>query len=378
MTAMHNAECLVVGGGLAGAMAALRLAAAGRDVLLVEKERGAHDKVCGEFLSPEAVHYLRAAGVDPVELGAESVDRLRVSVASRTVAVDLPFSALSLSRSVLDEALLARAVDRGCRMLRGSAVASLLRHDHRWSAGLSSGATVLAGHVFLATGKHDLRGWARAAGRQNDLVGFKLHGRLAPEPTNALRGGMELFLFRDGYGGLSLVEDGIANLCLVVRKARLQRLGGWPALLRTMLAECAALRTLLKDAQPLWERPLAISSIPYGYLASRAAAGHDGLWPVGDQIAVIPSFTGDGMSIALHSASLAAACFLAGETPDAYRARLATQLQRGMTLATALSRAMVTRSGRTLAPALLTIAPGLLRSIAVRTRIPAEALRSAP
>lgn len=378
MTAMHNAECLVVGGGLAGAMAALRLAAAGRDVLLVEKERGAHDKVCGEFLSPEAVHYLREAGVDPVELGAESVHRLRVSVAGRTVAVDLPFSALSLSRSVLDEALLARAADRGCRMLRGSAVASLMRHDHRWSARLSSGATVLADHVFLATGKHDLRGWARGAGRQNDLVGFKLHGRLAPEPTNALRGGMELFLFRDGYGGLSLVEDGMANLCLVVRKARLQRLGGWPALLRTMLAECAALRTLLKDAQPLWERPLAISSIPYGYLAPRAAAGHDGLWPVGDQIAVIPSFTGDGMSIALHSASLAAACFLAGEAPDAYRARLATQLQRGMTLATALSRAMVTRGGRTLAPALLTIAPGLLRSIAVRTRIPAEALRSAP
>lgn len=378
MTAMHNSECLVVGGGLAGAMAALRLAAAGRDVLLVEKERGAHDKVCGEFLSPEAVHYLRAAGVDPVELGAESVDRLRVSVASRTVAVDLPFSALSLSRSVLDEALLARAADHGCRMLRGSAVASLMRHDHRWIARLSSGATVLADHVFLATGKHDLRGWARAAGRQNDLVGFKLHGRLAPEPTNALRGGMELFLFRDGYGGLSLVEDGMANLCLVVRKARLQRLGGWPALLRTLLAECAALRTLLKDAQPLWERPLAISSIPYGYLAPRAAAGQDGLWPVGDQIAVIPSFTGDGMSIALHSASLAAACFLAGETPDAYRARLATQLQRGMTLATALSRAMVTRGGRTLAPALLTMAPGLLRSIAVRTRIPAEALRSAP
>jgi len=48
-------ENLVVGGGLAGAMAGLRLARAGRSVVLLEKEPGAHHKVCGEFLSPEAV-----------------------------------------------------------------------------------------------------------------------------------------------------------------------------------------------------------------------------------------------------------------------------------------------------------------------------------
>ena len=64
---------LVIGGGPAGAMVALRLASAGRDVVLLEKESGLHHKVCGEFLSPEAIDYLRQAGINPLDLGATSV-----------------------------------------------------------------------------------------------------------------------------------------------------------------------------------------------------------------------------------------------------------------------------------------------------------------
>src|ERR1700759_4007245 len=105
---------LVIGGGLAGSIAALRLAAAGRDVMLVEKERTAHHKVCGEFLSPEAVKYLRDAGVDPVSLGAVPIEHLRLSVASSVIETPLPFRALSLSRCVLDAALLAQTAQQGC------------------------------------------------------------------------------------------------------------------------------------------------------------------------------------------------------------------------------------------------------------------------
>jgi len=95
-------ENLVVGGGLAGAMAGLRLARAGRSVVLLEKEPGAHHKVCGEFLSPEAVSYLRQAGLDPLRLGAAEIARLRFSVKDRLMETELPFRALSLSRCVLE------------------------------------------------------------------------------------------------------------------------------------------------------------------------------------------------------------------------------------------------------------------------------------
>ena len=102
----------------------------------------------------------------------------------------------------------------------------------------------------------------------------------------------------------------------------------------------------LSGALPLWHRPLAVSSIPYGHLAGRPF----GLWCVGDQAAVIPSFTGDGMSIALHSGALAAQMFLAGQSAAQYHQLLCAQLNRGMSLATGISRAMVSGVGRSLAP----------------------------
>src|SRR5579872_6521351 len=106
-------ENVVIGGGLAGAMAALHLAAAGRDVVLLEKERGPHHKVCGEFLSPEAVKYLQQAGIDPMALGAQPIEKLRLSAKRRVIEMRLPFRALSLSRRVLDAALLKRAEEAG-------------------------------------------------------------------------------------------------------------------------------------------------------------------------------------------------------------------------------------------------------------------------
>jgi flavin-dependent dehydrogenase len=201
------------------------------------------------------------------------------------------------------------------------------------------------------------------------MVGFKMHWRLAPAQTTALREAMDLFLFTGGYGGLSLIEEGHASFCLVVKQARLRKLGGWDALFGSILADVPHLAQRLNGAQALWERPIAVSSIPYGYLA-----GRPGLWCVGDQAAVIPSFTGDGMSIALHSASLAARMFLAGETSEQYHLTLRTHLTRNMRLAITLSQLMVSGVGRALAPIALSLLPASLRWIADATRIPTEEL----
>lgn len=386
-----RAECLVVGGGLAGGMAALRLAQAGCDVLLIEKERAPHHKVCGEFLSPEALHYLHMAGIDAHALGAATIEHVRLSSGHHSVAVDLPFRALSLSRSILDEVLLTRAARAGCRLHRGAAVERLTNRAERltgeaerpldaagnWTAELSDGSSISAATVFLAAGKHDLRGFARSPGSQNDLVGFKLHWLLDPAQKAALRGCMELFLFRGGYGGLSLVESDFANLCLVVQRRVLRALGGWPQLLKSIRGECELIEERLAGGQPAWDRPLAISSIPYGYMATNNEAQPAGLWPIGDQAAVIPSFTGDGMSIALHSACLAADTWLAGRDVGRYLDQFQVQLRPGMGLATLLSRAMVTPAGRWVAPELLRGLPGGMRWIASRTRIPAQFLASA-
>lgn len=367
---VSTVDNLVIGGGLAGSTVAIRLAAAGRRVTLLEKERSAHHKVCGEFLSSEAVAYLHQIGIDPLSLGAATIRVARFSSRRKVVDTPLPFTALSLSRLALDNALLSRAAECGCIVRRGVCVQNLTAQGNMHLADLSSGESVCASTVFLANGKHDLRGWSRNGGKQCDLIGFKLHWQLAPRQVEELREVIEIFLFAGGYGGLSLVERDVVNLCLVVRRAQLHKLGGWSELLAEILDRNPHIAERINGAMALWERPLAIAPIPYGYLAPRPS----GLWCVGDQAAVIPSFTGDGMAIALHSGALAAHMYLAGQSSQRYHCELRAQLNRGMALATLLSKAIVTGAGRNLAPIGLWFFPHAMRWIAASTRIPERAL----
>ncbi len=151
--ALRQARHLIIGGGPAGSMLAIRLAAAGREVVLLEKEHAAHHKVCGEFLSRETVEYLRQAGVDPIALGAATIRFVRHSVKRRVVEAALPFTALSLSRFVLDEALLTRAAEMGCKVERGAFVEKLTGREGNWTAELRDGQQWSCRHSFSGRGK---------------------------------------------------------------------------------------------------------------------------------------------------------------------------------------------------------------------------------
>jgi flavin-dependent dehydrogenase len=272
---------------------------------------------------------------------------------------------MSLSRRVLDEALLACAQRAGAIVLRGRRVESLRREDAGWAARLSDGEELQAANAFVATGKHDLRGWPREEGKQNDLVAFKMYFQLAPERQAELAGSVDLILFSDGYAGLQSVEQGAANLCLVVKRSRLRRCGGgWGNLLEHLLARSRHLARLLEGATAMLEKPLALSAIPYGYVRRET---WDGLWRLGDQAAVIPSFSGDGISIALHGAHLAAMEYLRGQSAGAFQRKLCLQLRPAVSAATMLSRLMI------VAPALaqgVRLRPAILGTVTRETRIP--------
>lgn len=366
-----KAEVVIVGGGLAGSAAAIGLARAGRYVVLIERDAQAQHKVCGEFLSQEALKYLRLLGLGVAGVGAVTIRSVRLACQGGVSEAELPFRAMSVTRRRLDEELLRLAEDAGATVLRGHRVQELAREGAGWRATVEGAEPVLSDAAFLATGKHDLRGRARPKGKQPDLVAFKMYWRLAPAQAEALEGHVELMLYRGGYAGLQPVEDGAANLCCLVERAELQRLGGrWENLLAAMQRECGLLRERLQGAQALLEKPLAVASIPYGYV--RAAS--DGVWALGDQAAVIPSFTGDGMSIALHSGRLAAAMYLRGETAERFQERLRGELSQQVALATMVSRGLVWRPSRGVLTAAVRLWPGVLGVVARRTRIAEAAM----
>lgn len=307
-------DAVVIGGGLAGGAAAIRLAQNGKKVLLLEKEPAAHDKVCGEFISNDAQHYLRELGIDLAALDAERISNIRIMRGQRIASARLPFTGFSLSRRVLDEALLVRAQDQGAQVWRRAAATALVKEPECWPIEVAGQGAIEAETIFLATGKHDLREWRRAGGKQTDFVGFKCHFLLTPAQRAALSDHVEMTLFDGGYAGLSLVERGKANLCLVVTKRRFARYGKtWEGLLGGILKASPPLAERLAGAQPCWPRPLSIFGIPYGFVYRVPSGASPGLYRLGDQMAVIPSFSGYGISIALHTAFLAVECHLGGD-----------------------------------------------------------------
>ena len=374
MIPSESRDALVAGGGPAGSLLAIALAAAGRDVLVIEKTREAHHKVCGEFRSPECVPFLRRAGIDLEELGAQSVHSVRLAARDVLAEVRLPETALSLTRRTLDEALLQRAKHSGAGVVRGYQVESLsLSNTGTWRAQIASGDSPESIYVegrdaFLATGKHDLRGWPRSAKRvQGSLVAMKMYFQLSPRQQTELAGHVEIFLYPGGYGGLQPVEGGCANLCILITREKLRSLGGkWDRLLDHIQSHSAHLTRRLSGAIPALERPLAMSSIPYGYCAA-ICTDRPSPWRLGDQAAVIPSFCGDGMAIALHSAYRAAQLYLDGKISANFQAEIQQRFEHTLRFSTLLSRMVI--AAPSIAQA-VKLWPAALAGIFSATRVP--------
>ncbi len=395
-----QARVLIAGGGLAGAAAACWLAQSGKSVLLLERESETGDKICGEFLSAEAQHYLGRLGLDPLALGAHPITHLRLVRAGRSVAIALPFRALGLSRRVLDAALLRRAEQCGAQVRRGRQIISATcvsageledqdasgttrptRPDAAsWRIELAGHPAEYASTLFLATGKHDVRTLKRELrSPPEDLVGFKTYFALSAEQTRALQHHVEVIMFEHGYAGLQLVENGRANLCLLAERDWLQAHGAqWDGLLAALLAVSPHLRARLDGARPLLDKALSIYRVPYGYVHRPRVDAPAGLYRLGDQAGVIHSFSGDGMSIALHSAALAAQAYLEQAGPLAYHQRIERDLSGQIGRAMALYRLARRPTGQRLLMHLARYWPASLQLAASLTRVSPRALLQSP
>lgn len=365
---------LVIGGGPAGATVAAVIAAAGREIMLIERNPGAADKVCGDFLSDGAVTALAKLDIDPTSLGAVPVTTLRIVRGRRLVETRLPFAAAGLSRRVLDEALLGYAAARGARVLRGHVVSRLESNRTGFLVTTATMGTFNANSVFIATGKHNLRGVRRPAPSEG-LLGLKMYYVLTREQGAALHGAVELAVFHGGYAGLQLVERGRAVLCLLVPSARWRHVGGrWDSLLDSLTRETPHLYTRLGGATPCLERPLAIARLPYGYLCQSGtpalrAERPDRMFRVGDQACVVPSIAGDGVAVALHSARLAAETWLGDGTATGYEDGLVREFRARLRLASVIHHGCRVSAAQAVFMTVCRAVPAAMRVAATTSRL---------
>ncbi len=361
---MREAPYIAVGGGLAGAAFALELARNGAPVVLLESTRSPHHKVCGEFLSEEAQTLLSYLGIDVHTMGASSMGTFRLAAGASCAEAPLPFRAAGYSRYRLDQALLDKAAGAGAEIRRGVTVTEVSGSDGPLSV-KADRKKLLARGLALASGKHNLRQFPRAP---SDMVGFKLQLHVSTAALASLADIVQLIMFDGGYIGAIIVEEEFVTLCWVLHTDLLQQIGAdWQAQAAFFARQSPLLAMLLDGAKPSWNKPVAVAAIPYGYLRREPVS--PAIFPVGDQLAVIPSFTGDGMSIALLSGIAAAQALLAGESAETYQRRMIARLAPQFRWASLVNVLFETRRLHPLTVVTAKILPRLVTWLAQSTRL---------
>ncbi|HKX84012.1 MAG TPA: NAD(P)/FAD-dependent oxidoreductase [Pyrinomonadaceae bacterium] len=315
----------IIGGGPAGSSVAIRLARSGLDVTIIEKEKFPRPKLCGEFISPECMRHFEDIGVvhELLGSGGESIrETLFFDRYGRSIVVPSAWfggngNALSLSRARMDDLLLQAAKNAGVNVIENATATRVTMRDgivdELFFRNETGADAAIQANIFIdATGRSSVmrklvRRTTASSSRKvhrSPHVAFKAHFR-AP---NVDRNRCEIYSFVGGYGGLSPVEDGLANLCFVVDSATTRLHGGDPeTIVREVVCTNPQAATTLKNSETEGEW-IAVAIQGFGRNELQPAAN---VFPVGDAASFIDPFTGSGILMSLESSEVLAKCILA-------------------------------------------------------------------
>lgn len=265
----------IAGAGLAGLSLGVALRKEGLPVEIHEASSFPRHRVCGEFLSGVSEETLDLLGIRPSLDDAELLTTTSwYDQKGRMLKANLPTPARGISRHLLDARLAEVFEDLG----------GVLKLGERFPA-----SEMLEEGVVRATG--------RTVEKGSEWLGLKAHWK-----DFELESDLEMHLGDDGYIGLSRVEDGRVNVAgLFKRRAGLKAKAA--EALVSYVAECGLVDLAKRMREGVLDESscVGVSSFRFGLKEKTVQSG----FRIGDQLAIIPPFTGNGMSMALQSAEMA-------------------------------------------------------------------------
>jgi menaquinone-9 beta-reductase len=152
----EHVDVLIVGAGPAGSAAGITLAAAGREVLMIDRDDFPRDKVCGDGLIPDAIQALEQLGVLSAVMQAATTVQGVTCHGPGGKSLKVPARLAVLPRKVLDHQLVLAAIDQGARLSTGvSFEAPLIESSRVVGAHVmyrGQSRTIRANWTLLATG----------------------------------------------------------------------------------------------------------------------------------------------------------------------------------------------------------------------------------
>jgi menaquinone-9 beta-reductase len=301
----------ILGGGPAGASAAIAARLNASAVQIVEKSKFPRHKVCGEFLSPEIEQELGRLGAwdSFLAAGPARIRRMQLHFARRSKTCALPQPAWGLSRYAFDALLLDRAVKLGAELLR---------------------ETIEKPRV-IATGRTD--GLSADHGRR--LFGFKTHF------TGPVDDAVELFFFEGCYVGVNVVEGSRTNVCGLGPEDYIKKFGfDYDEVVRKSPALTARLAPLTREMKWLSTGPLRYRQKwepdTQCYLA-------------GDALSFVDPFTGSGLLAAVKTGGLAGMAAARNDSVESYLCQSRASLRKPFEVAGIFRKAVESGWAETLA-----------------------------